>query len=72
MAAGRLKDPDKIGIRAGKVINKRKVGKHFIPEMVTGTSFTCRRDQQKIAAEAALDGIYVIRTSVAAGHPRRR
>jgi transposase len=66
VAAGRLKDPDKIGIRIGKVINKRKVGKHFITE-VTGTTFTWRRDQQKIAAEAALDGVYVIRTSVTAG-----
>jgi hypothetical protein len=62
-AAGRLKDPGKFGIRVGKVINKRKAGKHFITE-VTGTSFTWRRDQDKIAAEAALDGIYVIRTSV--------
>ena len=65
-AAGRLKDPDKIGIRIGKVISKRKVGKHFITE-VTGTSFTWRRDQEKIAAEAALDGVYVIRTSVTSG-----
>ena len=30
VAAGRLKDPDKIGVKVGKVINKRKVGKHFI------------------------------------------
>jgi hypothetical protein len=66
VATGRLKDPDKIGIRIGKVIGKHKVGKHFITE-VTGTTFTWRRDQQKIAAEAALDGIYVIRTSVTAG-----
>ena len=65
-AAGRLKDPDKIGIRIGKVIGKRKVGKHFITE-VTGGSLTWRRDQDKIAAEAALDGIYVIRTSVTGG-----
>jgi hypothetical protein len=66
VAAGRLKDPDKIGIRIGKVIGKHKVGKHLITE-VTGTTFTWRRDQQKIAAEAALDGIYVIRTSVTEG-----
>ncbi len=66
VAAGRLKDPDKIGIRIGKVIGKHKVGKHFITE-VTGASFTWRRDQEKIAAEAAFDGIYVIRTSVDAG-----
>ncbi len=63
--AGRLKDPDKIGIRIGKVIGKHKVGKHFITE-VTSASFTWRRDQEKIAAEAALDGIYVIRSSVTA------
>ncbi len=66
VAAGLLKDPDKIGIRIGKVIGKHKVGKHFITE-VTGASFTWRRDQEKIAAEAAFDGIYVIRTSVDAG-----
>ncbi|MGO9505384.1 MAG: hypothetical protein ACLPUO_28285 [Streptosporangiaceae bacterium] len=62
-AAGRLKDPDKIGIRVGKAIGKHKVAKHFITE-ITGTSFTWRRDQEQIAAEAALDGIYVIRASV--------
>jgi Transposase DDE domain len=61
--AGRLKDPDKIGIRAGKVINKRKVAKHFILDIGPGR-LAWRRDQGKIAAEAALDGIYVIRTSV--------
>jgi len=64
--AGRLHDPDKIGMRIGKVIGKHKVGKHFLTE-VTGAGFTWRRDQAKITAEAALDGIYVIRTSVTAG-----
>jgi hypothetical protein len=63
--AGRLKDPDKIGIRVGKVINRRKVAKHFITD-IAGGRFTYRRDEEKIAAEAALDGIYVIRTSVPA------
>ena len=62
-AAGRLKDPDKIGIRVGKATGKHKVAKHFITE-ITGTSLTWRRDQEQIAAEAALDGIYVIRASV--------
>ncbi len=61
--AGRLKDPDKIGIRAGKVINKRKVAKHFTTDIADGR-FSYRRDEEKIAAEAAFDGIYVIRTSV--------
>jgi hypothetical protein len=64
--AGRLKDPDKIGIRVGKVINKRKVAKHFITDIGPGR-LAWRRDEEKIAAEAALDGIYVIRTSVDAG-----
>jgi hypothetical protein len=66
VGAGRLKDPDKIGIRVGKVINKRKVGKHFLTDIGPGR-FAYRRDEEKIAAEAAFDGIYVIRTSVPAG-----
>jgi transposase len=65
-AAGRCKGAGKIGERAGRVIGKHKVAKHFITE-ITDTSFTCRRDQEQIAAEAALDGIYVIRTSVTTG-----
>ena len=63
--AGRLKDADKIGIKVGKVINKRKVGKHFITSIADG-QLEFRRDQEKIGAEAALDGIYVIRTSATA------
>jgi Transposase DDE domain len=61
--SGRLKDEDKIGIRTGKVIGKHKVGKHFITEIGDGR-FGYRRDEEKIAAEAALDGIYVIRATV--------
>lgn len=61
--AGRLRGADQIGIRVGKVINKNKVGKHFITT-ITDEDFTYHRDEDKIAAEAALDGIYVIRTSV--------
>ena len=60
--AGRLKDKDKIGIRVGKVIGKHKVGKHFLWE-ITDTGFTWQRDEEKIAAEARLDGIYVIRAA---------
>jgi hypothetical protein len=63
--AGRLTGADKIGERVGKVIGKHKVGKHFIRN-ITDTSFTFGRDEEKIAAEAAFDGIYVIRTSVSA------
>jgi len=63
--AGRLTDPATIGVRAGKVINKRKVAKHFILDIGQGT-FAWHRDQASIDAEAALDGIYVIRTPVPA------
>lgn len=63
VTAGRLRGADKIGIRVGKVINKNKVGKHFITT-ITDKDFTYHRDEDKITTEAALDGIYVIRTSV--------
>ncbi len=59
----RLKGKDKIGIRVGKVVNKHKMEKHFILE-ITEASFSYRRNDEKIAAEAILDGLYVIRTSV--------
>ena len=63
--AGRVKDPGKIGVRAGKVINKRKVAKHFILDIGDGR-ISWRRDQASIDAEALTDGIYVIRTPVPA------
>jgi hypothetical protein len=63
--AGRLKDPAAIGTRVGKVINKRKVAKHFVTSIGQET-FTWSRDQASISAEAAFDGIYVLRTPVPA------
>jgi hypothetical protein len=63
--AGRLTDPAKIGVRAGKVINKRKVAKHFITDIGQAT-FSWQRDQDNIDAEAASDGIYVLRTPIPA------
>jgi Transposase DDE domain len=65
VAAGRLKDPDKIGVAAGKIVNKRKVAKHFLLDIGEGR-ISWRRDQDNIDAEAATDGIYVIRTPVPA------
>jgi len=65
VSAGRLKDKDKIGIRVGKVIGKHKVGKHLTWQ-ITDSGFSYQRDEQKIAAEARLDGIYVIRTTMTA------
>jgi transposase len=61
----RLQGKDRIALRVGRVLNRFKVGKHFLLT-ITETTFAFRRDQQRIDAEAALDGIYVIRTNVPA------
>jgi Transposase DDE domain len=63
--AGKLKGAAKIGVRIGKVLGKFKVAKHFDLQ-ITDTSFGYARRQAHIDAEAALDGIYVVRTSVTA------
>ena len=63
--AGKLAGRDEIGVRAGKLINQYKVAKHF--ELAIGeNTFSFARRREGIAAEAALDGIYLIRTSVPA------
>ncbi len=63
--AAKLQGQDKIGLAVGKVVNQYKVAKHF-ELVITDTSFTFARLADKIAAEAALDGLYIIRTSVTA------
>ena len=63
---GPLRGADKIGLRVGKVLDRFKVGKHFRIE-ITDRSFGYARDEQKIAAEAALDGFYVVRSSLPQG-----
>ena len=61
--AGKLVGPDEIGLRVGKVINQYKMAKHF--ELAIGdNTFSFARKADAIAAEAALDGLYIIRTSV--------
>jgi Transposase DDE domain len=60
-----LRGQARIALRVGKVLGRRKVGKHFTLE-ITDTSFRAARDEAAIAREAALDGVYVLRTSVAA------
>jgi len=65
VAAGRLSGADQIGVAVGRVIDKYKVGKHF-HRTITDTALTVERRHDQIAAEAALDGIYVLRTSVPA------
>jgi len=52
-----------IGERAGRVVNRYKVAKHF-QLLIEDGRFAYARDEQAIAAEAALDGFYVLRTSV--------
>ncbi len=52
----------KIGERAGRVINKRKMAKHFTLQIADG-AFTFNRNQPQIDEEALLDGVYVIRTA---------
>lgn len=60
---GRLRGEDKIGVRVGKVVNKYKVAKHFVLD-ISDDAFSFHIDEDKVAAEAALDGIYVVRTSL--------
>jgi hypothetical protein len=62
--AGKLAGQDAIGVRVGKVINQYKVAKHFALT-ISESSFSFERKRDAIAAEAALDGVYIIRTSVA-------
>ena len=61
--AGKLVGKDKIGVAAGKVVDQYKVAKHF-ELVITDSAFTFARMADNIAAEAALDGLYIIRTSV--------
>jgi len=61
----RLKGKDRIGVRTGRVLHRFKMGKHFQLE-ITEDNFSYRRKEEAIAAEAALDGLYVIRTSASA------
>jgi Transposase DDE domain len=58
-----LKGKDRIGLRVGKVLGRFKVGKHFRLH-ISDNAFRFERDEKSISREAALDGIYVIRTSV--------
>ena len=61
----RLKGKEKIALRVGKVIGKYNMAKHFELD-ITDSAFAWRRNTEAIAAEAALDGLYIVRTSVPA------
>ncbi len=65
VSAGRLTGAAAIGLATGKVLNKYKVAKHFTLD-ITDTRLAYTRNQAHIDTEAALDGIYVIRTPLPA------
>ncbi len=58
-----LRGQDTIGVRVGRVLGRFKMAKHFRLE-ITDAAFRFERDPERIEDEAALDGIYVIRTTV--------
>ena len=63
--AGRLAGRDKIGLSIGRIINQYKMAKHFVLA-IEDKAFSYQRKQDSIAEEAALDGIYIVRTSLVA------
>ena len=65
VVAGRLAGAGKIGVRVGKVVGRYKMAKHYTLDIAEDT-FAFTRNEDQITAEAALDGLYVIRTTVAA------
>ncbi len=60
-----LRDPQRINYRIGEVLGPKKVGKYFHWE-ITAAGLSFRRDPERMARDAALDGIYVLRTSLPA------
>ena len=65
VVAGRLTGADAIGVCVGKIVNQYHVAKHLVLT-ISDRAFTYARDDERIAAEAALDGLYIIRTSLSA------
>lgn len=65
VAAGRLRDAGKIGVRVGRVLNRHRMAKHYQLRIDEGV-FSYTHHQEAIDREAALDGIYIVRTSVTA------
>jgi hypothetical protein len=65
VARGRLRGRDAIGVRVGRVVNKYHVAKHFALD-IDDTRFAFRIRDDQVAQEAALDGLYVLRTPVPA------
>ena len=70
VAKGTLHGQDKIGVRVGRVVNKYKVAKHFVLA-IADDSFAFSCNDENITTEAALDGLYVIRTNLSAERMER-
>ena len=60
-----LRDPERINYRIGAALGPKKMGKYFRWE-ITAAGLNYARDPERIARDAALDGIYVLRTSLPA------
>jgi hypothetical protein len=60
-----LRGIDQIALRVGKVLNHYKMAKHFLVD-IADDGFSFARDESSIETEAALDGIYVLRTTIGA------
>ena len=65
VVAGTLTGADAIGVCVGKIVNQYHVAKHVVLT-ISDRAFTYARHADRIAAEAALDGLYIIRTSLPA------
>jgi hypothetical protein len=63
VSCGKIKGKDAIGVRIGKVVDKYKMSKHLVLD-IRDDGFDFHVDEDKVLAEAVLDGIYVVRTSV--------
>ena len=63
VATGRLCGADKIGLRVGKTIGRYKMAKHYLLD-ITDTAFSFTHNQDSISSETALDGIYIVRTTL--------
>jgi len=65
VAAGRLRGAARIGLAVGRIVDRHKMAKHLALE-ITADRLVFSRREDEIAAEAALDGLYVLRTSLPA------
>jgi hypothetical protein len=63
VSQGTLTGADAIGLAVGPALKRYRVKKHFTVQ-ITDSTFTYQRQTEQIAAEAALDGFYILRTSL--------